>query len=383
MDRAFANEIIPVFNGNEADLSRFISMVEQVKTEYESADETRILLKTIISKLRGPAFELTLLKNHVSWEELRADLQARFLPTKTLSQLQLEVANIRLKGSIPEFIDKLSMLLQSMNQAVAATVNATAQVAFKAHNEKLVLKAFISDVNPQHRTLLLARNPTFTQATEIVEEAESYSVTVSHSQSFTGDSRPPQSRNTNFYRSPGFRENQNQFKSEPGTFCTYCKTPGHSITNCPNPNCAVSQTNLLSQPSPYNGNRSPSQQNDFNRPNNYYNQNRPSNQFQNRPSNQFQNRPSNQFQNRPTNPSQDRPQNQYRGPNQNQNYRQNDQGLNPISPDHDLIRDVLTQMMQSGEFSATTLNNQAPLSQNQGSGNDSGTAQSGTAGASL
>jgi hypothetical protein len=176
MDLSFANEILPTFSGLESELARCITMVEQADEEFIEADDKRMLFKVVISKLRGRAFEMTRLKTYTTWRELKRDFQSRFLPTETLSQLQLEVANARATGSVHEFTDRLNMLLQSMNQAVAATVAVTAHQVFKEHNEKLALKAFIAGVHAPLQMLLLARSPTTLEgAITIVEEAESYS----------------------------------------------------------------------------------------------------------------------------------------------------------------------------------------------------------------
>jgi hypothetical protein len=201
MDRSFANEIIPTFSGLESELARFVMMVEQADEE----DDKRILFKVVLSKLRGRAFEMTRLKTYTTWAELKRDFQSRFLPTKTLSQLQLEVANARATGSVHEFADRLNLLLQSMNQAVAATIAVAAHQVFKDHNEKLALKAFIAGVSPQTRTLLLERSPaTLDSAISIVEEAESYGLSTS-----------PKPQVTQNYSRLSYSGN---IKTEPGTF---------------------------------------------------------------------------------------------------------------------------------------------------------------------
>lgn len=248
LDRSFALKLIPEFDGNRANLHKFLNACDLISEDITAA-EIPILLLIIKTKLTGPAYNIVKYTEFTTWESLKEKLMQQFLETKSLSQLQLELIHIkqRTNETVRSYSNRLEQTLANLNDACIASEGSESSSVILNLNSKTALKAFERGLNPKISLIIKASR--FTSLTEAIEAAVleeksgfSYSNQTSYNPS---QPKPRNPTHCNFCKKTGhsieqcyLKKNKEQlpsFKSEVKKVtitCSYCKNLGHHINEC-------------------------------------------------------------------------------------------------------------------------------------------------------
>jgi hypothetical protein len=238
--------MIPTFENGADRLHKFLQIADDLYLTATTAPEKATFLQIIVLKLEGRAYEVVKSAGALTWEGLKADLRTKFLPCKTVSQIQIEIAQIAQRGSISDFAEKINLTLTSLNEAIAATSGAEQAAIFRPANERLALDSFIRNIRPELRAVVRAVAPTTLRAAiqaALEEEAILKTYNASNSGRTTTNPGNNQSRNLPQNRNPGirsFREPNSQIREIPT--CYNCGRQGHLSPNCRMPPHQNAQT---------------------------------------------------------------------------------------------------------------------------------------------
>lgn len=252
-----ALKMIPEFNGDRDKLHRFITCCDIVGETIVNNVERNQFLNVIKCKLTGPAYNIIKYKEFLTWEALKLALQNQYLEKRTIAQIQRELLGSKqnYNESIREYANRLERLTADLNDACIASEGQDATVVIQNLNNKSCLKAFQEGLLEPIKIIIKAsRFNTFNEAVESAVEEErviNQSKSFNKTQNFQDKNSKKPVRcfkcnrlghtankcyvNNSISQLPNYpkknfikQENINKIH----VTCSYCKKPGHHISNC-------------------------------------------------------------------------------------------------------------------------------------------------------
>jgi hypothetical protein len=124
-----ALKLIPSFDGRLDGLLKFVEMCDTVALTASPVDNS-LLLSIIFSKLEGKAFEFSREATYADWPALKAALRRKFAQTKSIAQLQQELAQMKQTTTAEEYGASMTRTLKNLDQAVQASAGAVYYVYY-------------------------------------------------------------------------------------------------------------------------------------------------------------------------------------------------------------------------------------------------------------
>lgn len=202
------NCIVPVFDGNPDDLSKFISCGNILFSYIKEDTQHALFLDIVKTRLQGPAFELIQYKTITKWTDLVTELEGQFQDQISRSAAQNELASAKQNGkeSVKDFGDRLMHLLHSLDRATYGdTSDTTIRDFLVKENSKLAIRSFEDGLRNSSLRLLVKANKAQSLKTAIAYNTEQ-SLRLE-------DSNSPSSRN-------------------PRPTCQTCNKVGHTSATC-------------------------------------------------------------------------------------------------------------------------------------------------------
>ncbi|KPJ04952.1 hypothetical protein RR46_04068 [Papilio xuthus] len=241
-------KFIDKFDGNREQLNPFLSNCRNA-INLASTSQQNILLKYILSQLRGHAEIACTIKEFENWPQLEEFLKSQFGNTKHYAALLSDMQECRQLNN--ETVHQFALRIESCLSKLLSEINISIPTSKKgeltgrvAAMQDLALHTFVTGLNPRLSTVVRCRDP------KHLNDA------INFASSEEKISQASQRRNTSFNQSP----NQNLNRSRPfhplnrnpqnGTnrnhngdyptparpndtpVCRYCKFPGHTIEVC-------------------------------------------------------------------------------------------------------------------------------------------------------
>lgn len=217
-------DIVPIFDGKSENLAKFLACGD-ILFKSVRADEQKLFLSIVKTRLEGPAFEFVQFKTVEKWEDLHLLLKKEYSSVKSRSSAQNELISARQRGreTLKEFGDRVGQLLNALNSATYAssTEESVRNFLFK-ENDKLAIQTFEDGIRNQNlRFMVQAHGETDLKKSILYAEEHSNRLErVSPSTSYTNSS-------------PSIRPT-----------CQFCNKMGHTSTHCySNPNRRSNNTN--------------------------------------------------------------------------------------------------------------------------------------------
>lgn len=177
-DSKKASDTIPIFDGKHAHLDIFLSMVEMVHEELNEQERNKLIKYVYAMKLNDRVRSILMTQDIPNtYDELRATLSKYFKSRKTTSSLHSEIRNIKQRGNVSGFREKLDALISELTVVqfndLEDSSNEVARSTIRMLNEKLALETFQEGLQENIRTTVIAAQPkSLVQAFEIASTQE-------------------------------------------------------------------------------------------------------------------------------------------------------------------------------------------------------------------
>ena len=232
-------DIIPNFNGNSAQLTKFINLCDDLISTFSIPNNTtrqKYLIAAISSKLVGQA--QTALNNRLeinTWEQIKDLLNKSFGDPRDLECSVQELIHLRInfKESLQTFADRvqtLRSLIMSKLQSADMPTNQKQGLALSYN--LLALNTFVANLPEKYEIMIRTNHvDSLEDAINIVRREEQFSLYKQSLKNSTNQIQNNKTHNTQFYKQPTFR----QPNAPPFFSNTRSQFPSQPINIQPNP----------------------------------------------------------------------------------------------------------------------------------------------------
>lgn len=239
-------QLIPDFNTDQT--SQVYRFIRSADAAFEIAQNNQIpvLLIYSLNKITGPGSSDVHSKQFHSWQELKSYLIEKFLQTKTLSHLNLELQSMfqRPNESVTDYFHRVDLCRSKIIEKISTEITDATLLGRKTATEEMALGVFvnglISDIGTMLRTKEfnnLSDAGHFAICEDKIRSMNNARNSLYKINSSTQQRLPPQVTNSpmpsqtmHAHRVP-IDQNRPTFRPNDKT-CNYCKKPGHLISEC-------------------------------------------------------------------------------------------------------------------------------------------------------
>lgn len=196
-------KLIPEYNGKEKSLDSFVKKIDKLWTyiaDFNDNDRTQFLL-VLQLKLVDKAAEAVQDNDFDTWDAVKADLIEHITPHRNTEKSELKLCAIKqiFKEDVETYAKRIEDALDTLNRSFSQEDQ---NDTIKRENDRKARKAFENGlIDPNLRNKAIARGSnTLKEAVDYIIEQELRYTELKPAQSMT--------------------------------FCSYCKKPGHTITEC-------------------------------------------------------------------------------------------------------------------------------------------------------
>lgn len=154
------HKAIPEYDGKEENLNHFIACCDLHFSTFNLEADQLKFVRSLVRKLKGRAFDFYNKSIRESWPLLKAEMKKYFSSSKSFEGYQMELGKVKQgKLSVKEFSEKIEKILIEINKIsgeIRVNENSGEQF-FRAQNEKLAIKAFVTGLNEPLKTILRSR----------------------------------------------------------------------------------------------------------------------------------------------------------------------------------------------------------------------------------
>lgn len=244
-------DFIDTYKGDRETLSAFLTNCQN-SLNLASESQKKLLLKYILSKLRGKAQIACSHKVFDDFESLQSFLRQNFGERKHYSHLFFELQSCKQHSneSVAQFSLRLETCLTDMQTEIHNSETTKRDLSGRiAMTEDLALHTFIFGLNPNLSNMVRSRNP------KTLNDAINTAIEEEKIQNFALKVSPRFIKNCKYCNKPGHLESECLKKkrfsqSQPQAFsssqsqqivktsqldaiiCRYCKKTGHDISQC-------------------------------------------------------------------------------------------------------------------------------------------------------
>lgn len=171
-------KMVPMFNGNQSELVRFLKVVKLINDGLTEADKL-VLIDFVIDFKLGSAVRtaICLTAIPITFEQLKTELESTYKSTKTANQVSNALNGLQQRRqSVNDFKEKILELVKDLNALQIAELNnptTEVKVAITELNAKVALKTFKSGVDEYlKQTIYAARPSSLNEAVNLALELE-------------------------------------------------------------------------------------------------------------------------------------------------------------------------------------------------------------------
>ncbi|CAI6356301.1 unnamed protein product [Macrosiphum euphorbiae] len=250
--------MVPEFSGGiDEKLVFFINACELVVDITPVANQD-IMLRTILNRIKGLAYEVIKYENITSWDMLKTLLKNTYDKPKNAAYLQIELfsAKQRYKETLIEYVNRLRNLVQAVSEGSTQGKNASDALAVQNNIREQALLVFLEGISDRIKVMVKSKNPsTLEQAIQIaiIEDKNITPSEVRSNNHFNnrtrGEAQKYNKGNCHICGKYGHYARDCRFKkgnprnegNKPSTnrptanaylICTYCSKQGHTIDKC-------------------------------------------------------------------------------------------------------------------------------------------------------
>ncbi|KAL4127078.1 hypothetical protein QTP88_011276 [Uroleucon formosanum] len=162
--------MVPEFSGGiDEKLIFFINACELV-AEITPVANRDIMLRTILTRIRGQAYEVIRYEEITSWEMLKTLLKNTYDKPINAAYLQIELfsAKQRYKESLIEYATRIRNLVQAVSEGSTQGKSTSDALAVKTNIREQALLVFLEGINDKIKVMVKSKNPsTLEQAIQI------------------------------------------------------------------------------------------------------------------------------------------------------------------------------------------------------------------------
>ncbi|KAL4085150.1 hypothetical protein QTP88_027442 [Uroleucon formosanum] len=162
--------MVPEFSGGiDEKLIFFINACELV-AEITPVANRDIMLRTILTRIKGQAYEVIRYEEITSWEMLKSLLKNTYDKPINAAYLQIELfsAKQRYKESLIEYATRIRNLVQAVSEGSTQGKSTSDALAVKTNIREQALLVFLEGINDKIKVMVKSKNPsTLEQAIQI------------------------------------------------------------------------------------------------------------------------------------------------------------------------------------------------------------------------
>lgn len=251
--------MVPEFNGgiNEK-LIFFINACELI-AEITPVANKDIMLKAILTKIKGQAYEVIKYEEITSWEMLKTLLKNTYDKPINAAYLQIELfsAKQRYKESVIEYATRIRNLVQAVSEGSTQGKSTSDALVVKTNIREQALLVFLEGISDKIKVMVKSKNPSTLELAiqiAIIEEKNMTpgEVKVNNQNYFNKTKGETQkynkgnchncgkyghyARDCRFKKgnpkNEGDRPSMNKPTANTYLICTYCSKKGHTIDKC-------------------------------------------------------------------------------------------------------------------------------------------------------
>jgi len=249
--------MVPEFNGGiDEKLIFFLNACELV-AEITPVANQDIMLRTILTKIRGQAYEVIRYEEITSWGMLKTLLKNTYDKPINAAYLQIELfsAKQRYKETLIEYATRIRNLVQAVSEGSTQGKSTSDALAVKTNIREQALLVFLEGINDRIKIMVKSKNPsTLEQAIQlaIIEDKNITPREVKTNNYFNnkvkGEAQKYNKGNCHicgkyghYARDCRFKKGSPRNEGKPSTnrftanaylICTYCSKKGHTIDKC-------------------------------------------------------------------------------------------------------------------------------------------------------
>lgn len=254
--------MVPEFSGGiDEKLIFFINACELVAEITPTANRD-IMLRTILTRIRGQAYEVIRYEEITSWDMLKTLLKNTYDKPINAAYLQIELfsAKQRYKESLIEYATRIRNLVQAVSEGSTQGKSTSDALAVKTNIREQALLVFLEGINDRIKVMVKSKNPsTLEQAIQIAiiedknitpsevrtnnhnyknsnykakGEAQKYNKGNCHICGKYGHYARDCRYKNGSPKNEGFKPGINKPTANAYLICTYCSKKGHTIDKC-------------------------------------------------------------------------------------------------------------------------------------------------------
>jgi len=248
--------MVPEFSGGiDEKLIFFINACELV-AEITPIANRDIMLRTILTRIRGQAYEVIRYEEITSWEMLKTLLKNTYDKPINAAYLQIELfsAKQRNKESLIEYATRIRNLVQAVSEGSTQGKSTSDALAVKTNIREQALLVFLEGINDKIKVMVKSKNPSTLEQAIQIAIIEDKNITPSEVKNNFNNKTKGEAQKYNkgnchicgkygHYardcrykkgnpKNEGGKPSMNKTTANAYLICTYCSKKGHTIDKC-------------------------------------------------------------------------------------------------------------------------------------------------------
>jgi len=275
------SRLVPEFSGGlDEKLEFFLNACELVE-EITPLNNVDIMLRTILNKLKGQAYEIIKYEKIDSWVTLKTFLKNTYDKPKNAAYLQVELFSAKQKNkeTLIEYVNRIRNLVQAVSEGSTQGKNKSDALAVQTNIREQALLVFLEGISDRIKIMVKSKNPsTLEQAIQIAimedknttpSELKQYN-NINNYSKFKGGTQKFNKGNCHvcgkfghYARDCRYNKGKTEVKVNTNRpiertymICDYCKKTNHTIDKCYKKKNADRRNKFKNDSNSGNGNQS-------------------------------------------------------------------------------------------------------------------------------
>lgn len=236
--------IVPEFSGGLNEKLEFFINACELVVDITPIANVDIMLRTILTKLKGQAYEVIRYEQINGWVTLKQILKNTYDKPKNAAHLQIELfsAKQRHKETLIEFVNRMRNLVQAVSEGNAQGKSKSDALAVQTNIREQALLVFLEGISDKIKLMVKSKNPSTLEQAIQIAIIEDKNVTPSEMK--THNNNNYNNNTNNYFRNKGVIQKYNKGN------CHNCGKYGHYVRDCRSnkSNTKREETNYVNKP---------------------------------------------------------------------------------------------------------------------------------------